>query len=164
VTNGPFVELRAGRQGPGDRLRLPGPGKVRVTAKVWWQLPLRRAELVQDGKVVATKELAADGPWEVTWEQEVPFERCGWLALRTSGPRHADNPSGEAFAHTSPIYVEVTGRPPSARADARYFVAWIDRLEVALRERDRLPTAADKAQVAAQMEAARLVYARIGRR
>jgi hypothetical protein len=164
VTNGPFVELHAGRQVPGDRLRLAGPGKVRVIAKAWWQLPLRRAELVHDGKVVATKEFAADGPWEVRWEQEVPFERSGWMALRTSGPRHADNPSGEAFAHTSPLYVEVAGRPPAARADARYFVAWIDRLEAALRERDRLPTAADRAHVAAQLEAARLVYVRIGRR
>jgi hypothetical protein len=43
-------------------------------------------------------------------------------------------------------------------------VAWIDRLEAALRERDRLPTAADKAHVAAELEAARLVYARIGGR
>jgi hypothetical protein len=62
------------------------------------------------------------------------------------------------------MYVEVAGRPPAARPDARYFVAWIDRLEAALRERDRLPSAADKARVAAHLEAARLVYVRIGRR
>jgi hypothetical protein len=137
---------------------------VKVTARAWWQLPLRRAELVRDGKVIAAKEIATDGPQELDWEQEVPFERSGWLALRTSGPPHADNPGGEAYAHTSPVYVEVAGHPPAARADAQFFVEWINRLEIALRERDRIPTAVEKAHVAAQLEAARAVYAKIAAR
>jgi hypothetical protein len=137
---------------------------VKVTAKAWWQLPLRRAELVQDGRVIAAKEFAAEGPQEVVWEQEVPFERSGWLALRTTGPPHADNPSGEAYAHTSPVYVGVPGRPPTTRADAQYFIEWINRLEIALRERDRLPTAEQRSHVAAQLEAARAVYAKIAAR
>jgi hypothetical protein len=145
-------------------VRLAGPAKIKVTAKAWWHLPLRRAELVQDGKIIAAKEFAADGPWELVWEQEIPFEQSGWLALRTLGPSHADNPGGEAYAHTSPVYVEVAGRPPVARADAQFFVEWINRLETALRERDRIPTPAEKAQVMAQLEAARAVYAKIAAR
>jgi hypothetical protein len=164
VTNGPFVELSAGGQGPGGRVRLAGPGKVKVTARAWWQLPLRRAELVQDGRVVAAREFAGEGPAEQSWEQEVTFERSGWLALRATGPAHADNPGGEAYAHTSPVYVEVAGRPTEARDDARYFVAWVDRLETALRERGRIPTAEQRAHVAAQLEAARAVYARVAGR
>jgi Tol biopolymer transport system component len=163
VTNGPFVELIAGQERPGGCVRLAGPAKVKVTAKAWWHLPPRRAELVQDGKVIAAREFAADGPWELVWEQEIPFERSGWLALRTRGASHPDNPGGEAYAHTSPVYVEVAGHPPAARADAQYFVEWINRLETALRERNRIPTAAEKAQVLAQLEAARAVYAKIAR-
>jgi hypothetical protein len=161
VTNGPFVEVTAGGRHPGADVRLAGPGNVKVAAKAWWHLPMRRAELVRDGKVIAAKEFAADGPQELVWEQEVPFERSGWLALRATGPPHADNPGGEAYAHTSPVYVKVSGRPPAARADAQFFVEWINRLEIALRERDRLPTAAQRAHVAAQLEAARAVYAKI---
>jgi hypothetical protein len=164
VTTGPFVELIAGGQRPGGGVRLTAPGKVKVTAKAWWHLPLRRAELVQDGKVVASKEFAADGPWEQSWEQEIPFEQSGWLALRTSGAAHPDNPGGEAYAHTTPVYVEVAGKPPAARADAQFFVEWINRLEAAVRERDRIPTAAEKARVLAQLEAARAVYVKIARR
>jgi Tol biopolymer transport system component len=164
VTNGPFVELIAGQERPGGSVRLAGPGKVKVTAKAWWHLPLRRAELVQDGKVIAAKDFAGDGPWEQVWEQEVPFARSGWLALRATGPSHADNPGGDAYAHTSPVYVEVAGRPPDARAEARSFLEWINRLEIALRERDRLPTAEEKAHVAAQLEAARAVYAKLAGR
>jgi hypothetical protein len=62
------------------------------------------------------------------------------------------------------VYVEVAGRPPAARADAQYFVEWINRLEIALRERDRIPTADQRAHVAAQLEAARAVYAKIAAR
>jgi hypothetical protein len=32
-------------------------------------------------------------------------------------------------AHSSPVYVEVAGRPAGSKADAEYFLAWIDRLE-----------------------------------
>jgi hypothetical protein len=164
VTNGPFVELTVDGQHPGADVRLAGPGKVKVTARAWWLLPLRRAELVRDGKVIAAKEFAADSPQELAWEQEVPIERSGWLALRTSGPAHADNPGGEAYAHTSPVYVDVPGRPPAARADTQFFIEWINRLEIALRERDRIPTAAERAHVTAQLEAARAVYAKIAAR
>jgi Tol biopolymer transport system component len=164
VTTGPFVELTVGGQRPGGSVLLNDAAKTKVTAKAWWHLPLRQAELVQDGKVIATKAFAADGPWELAWEQDVPFERSGWLALRTTGPAHADNPGGEAYAHTSPVYVEVVGRLPNASADARFLVDWINRLETALRERNRIPTAEEKAHVMAQLEAARVVYAKIAGR
>jgi Tol biopolymer transport system component len=164
VTNGPFLELRAGPQRPGDVLRLAGPGTVKVTAKAWAHVALHRAELVHDGQVIATRELAADGKPEVTWEQEVPFARSGWLALRASGPSHADNPGGPAYAHTSPIFVDVADRPPQARSDAQYFLKWIDRLELSLRERNRFPGAAPKDHALAQLEAARKVYAALAGR
>jgi Tol biopolymer transport system component len=161
VTTGPLVELAADGQRPGGLVRLGAPGKVRVAAKAWWHLPLRRAELVRDGKVVATKEYAADGPWEQAWEQDISFEHSGWLALRTVGAAHPDNPGGEAYAHTSPIYVEVAGKPHAARADAQFFVEWINRLETAVRERDRIPTTVEKARALAQLEAARAVYVKL---
>jgi Tol biopolymer transport system component len=164
VTNGPFVELIVGGQRPGGNVRLTAPGKTKVKAKAWWHLPLRRVELVQDGKVVAMKEFAAEGPGEQSWEQEISAEHSGWVALRTMGAAHPDNPGGEAYAHTSPVYIEVAGHPPVARADAQFFVEWINRLETALRERERIPTATEKAQVMAQLEAARAVYAKLAGR
>jgi hypothetical protein len=163
VTNGPFLEFSAGGQRPGGVVRCASPGKVKVMVRAWSHLPLRRAELVQDGQVIAARDFPADAKQEVAWEQEVPFAHSGWIALRASGPGHADNPVGEAYAHTSPVYVAIDGCPPETRADAQYFLRWIDRLELALRERDRLPSAADRAHVAEQLEAARKVYAKIAR-
>jgi Tol biopolymer transport system component len=163
VTNGPFLELLAGEQRPGGTVRRAAPGKVKVVAKAWWQFPLSRAELIQDGKVIATRTFPEKGPWELVWEEEVPLERSGWLALRATGPAHPDHPGGEGYAHTSPVYVEVAGHPQQAREDAQFFLKWIDRLDVAVRERDRIP-APHKAHVAAQLEAARAVYTKIAGR
>src|SRR5262249_55806342 len=164
VTNGPFVEMSAAGKRPGESVRLAGPGKVKVAARAWSHLPAHRAELVQNGRVVATREFPASGKQEVAWEQEGHFERSGWLALRATSPSHADSPGGRAYAHTSAVYVEVAGRPQDARADARYFLKWIDRLEEALRERDRFQGAAQKRHALAQLEAARKVYLKIRRR
>lgn len=165
VTNGPMLEIIAdGTKRQGDTVRLPGPGKIMVTAKVWGRLPLRKAELLRNGEVVATKDLTGKDHPEEVWKVEIPFEHSGWLALRTSGPSHADNPGGDAFAHTSPIYIEVANKPQPARADAEFFLKWIDRLDVALRERDRFPTPAAKAHAAAQLDAARAVYSKIAAR
>ena len=62
------------------------------------------------------------------------------------------------------LYVEVPGRPQEARTDAQYFAKWIDRLEIALRERNRFPSAAQRNHALAQLEAARKVYVKISGR
>ncbi len=94
-------------------------------------------------------------------ERTVRIERSGWLALVASGPPHADLPAGKLYAHTSPVYVRVAGKPAGSRADAEYFLAWIDRLEAAIRQRDRIPSDPLKNHVADQLNAARAVYHRI---
>jgi hypothetical protein len=73
-------------------------------------------------------------------------------------------PRNEGYAHTSPVYVDVAGHPPAGQADAQYFLKWIDRLDLVLRERNRIPSPAERAHVAAQLEAARAVYAKLAAR
>jgi hypothetical protein len=165
VTNGPIVEVIAnGEHRQGGTVKLKAPGKIKLVSKVWSGVPLRRAEIVQDGKVVATQVFADKGTSTEVWETDVLVERSGWIAVRANGPAHPDNPGGEAFAHTSPIYVEVADKPAQARDDAEFFLKWIDRLDLALRERNRYLTPADKAHVASQLDAARAVYAKLAGR
>ena len=66
-------------------------------------------------------------------------------------------------AHSSPIYVEVAGQPAHSKADAEYFLAWIDRLEAQLKKRDRVPSADLKNHVEGQLNAARAVYRKLAR-
>ena len=49
-------------------------------------------------------------------------------------------------AHANPVYVEVAGTVPDAKADAEYFLAWIDRLAADAERRNRLPTGRPQAE------------------
>ena len=65
------------------------------------------------------------------------------------------------YATTSPVYVTVAGARPHSGADARYFVAWIDRVTAATGAYPDWNTAAEKAAVLAELGAARAVYTRL---
>jgi hypothetical protein len=60
-------------------------------------------------------------------------DRSAWIALR------AASRSG-AFAHTSPVYAVVADEPPRSPEDARYFMAWIERLREDVRKRNQIPS------------------------
>lgn len=169
VTNGPILELIVeGSKRPGDTLELGAPREVEVVAKAWSQFPLDRVELLSSGKVIAKGDpknglidgKPKDGLADV-FTQRVRLDSTGWLALVASGPPHADHPAGNVYAHTNPVYVTIAGRAANARADAEFFLAWIDRLESAVLKRDRIPTDELKTHVADQLNAAREVYRRI---
>jgi hypothetical protein len=68
---------------------------------------------------------------------------------------------GGRGAHTNPIYVDVRARPADRAPSARYFLAWIDRLEQLLVERDRMDM--EKAHVLAHLEQAREIYREMAR-
>jgi hypothetical protein len=156
VTNGPMLDLSADSLGPGATIRAQPGMSLRVRARAISQYPLDRAEIVQDGKVMAEARSSGDR-LSIELEQLVNIERTGWLALRASGPPHRDHPGPSVFGHTSAIYVEVPGRPIDARDDAGYFVAWIDRLATQVRQRDRVPPRT-RQHVESQLAAARSVY------
>jgi hypothetical protein len=161
VSNGPVLELSVNGRGLGAVVALDGPAEVRVRARARSQWPLDRAELILNGKVVAQLPLKSTDRLDAQFEQPVRIERSGWLALRANGPAHPDNPAGPSYAHTSPIYFQVRGRPVAAADDARFFLAWIDRLDAAVRQRGRIPNEALRSHVAQQLDAARAVYRRL---
>jgi hypothetical protein len=107
--------------------------------------------------------LAAGEPQAASLEQGIDVDRSGWVALRASGPGRPDGPLPALFAHTAPVYVEVAGAPARSRADARFFLTWIDELAVIVRQRDRVPNAELRLYIQNQLEAARRVYGRIAR-
>jgi hypothetical protein len=160
VTSGPMLELTVEGRGLGDTVQLPSPTTVHVRARVESQFPLNRIEVVYNGQVVAKSSVDANRQSHEL-DAQIPVGRSGWLSLRAAGRRHPDHMAGPLEAHSSPIYVQLAGRPTASRDDAKFFLAWIDRLSVELRQRDRLPSTEIKRQVEAQLEAARAVYTRI---
>jgi Tol biopolymer transport system component len=161
VTNGPMVTFTVDGKGPGAVLKAGAKPRFRVKASARSRHPLSKAELVHNGKVIATAKLSAD-KLTATLDQEVKLERGGWLAFRAEGPGTIDTALLTQNAHSNPVYVEAGGVERSAE-EAKAFVKWIDQFEVLLRSRNRFPTAALRKQALEQLEAARKVYVKIAR-
>jgi hypothetical protein len=160
VSNGPVLEFSVNGRGLGETVDLRGPGSVRVKATASSQYPLERVEVLYNGKV-AVKSTPARAGLTTELDQSLPVDRSGWIALRVVGPARGDVKGESLYAHTSPVYLTVAGKPAGSAEDARYFLAWINRLWDAVEERDRIPGAELKAEVQAQVERARAVYRKI---
>src|SRR5262245_28696537 len=160
VTNGPMLTFTVDDEEPGQVLKLGEKPKVRVKATARSPFPLTKAELVHNGKVIATARLA-DDRLTASLDQEVMLDRGGWLAFRAEGRGTSDGATPGLNAHTNPVYVEAAGVIPRLAEEARAFLKWIDQFEILLRARNRFPTEKLRDQAQAQLEAARLVYARI---
>jgi hypothetical protein len=66
--------------------------------------------------------------------------------VRAAGPAIPGLTVTPLAAHANPVYVEVAGTVPDAKADAEYFLAWIDRLAADAERRNRLPTGRPQAE------------------
>jgi TolB protein len=158
VSNGPMVELSVDGKESGDRITLGASSTVRVRGKAAAQFPMDNLELIYNGRVAGTGRLSGNR-LEASLESEIKIETSGWIALRAAGPSPPYLPVGGLWAHTNPIFIEVKERPLGSKADAEYFLAWIDRLETVLRKRDRMHTG--KSHIEMQLAAARSVYQKL---
>jgi hypothetical protein len=158
ITTGPILEWSVDGREPGETLPLEAPRHVAVRARALSQFPMKRLELIVNGLVISTN-VAANNDRDWVLDQEVKIEQAGWLAVRCASANTSFPVGSTLVAHSNPIYVEMPGHPPDARADAEYFLAWIDRLESDLRRRDRIPVGLE--HVRSQIEAARAFYRRL---
>jgi TolB protein len=141
VTNGPMLRFTVNGQEAGTTIKLAEAGSVRVAGEVQAQFPLDKLEVIVNGQVVVTAS-ATDDRQRISLNQDLPIDRSGWIAMRAKGQRGAGQQAAEAFAHTSAVYVEVAGRPVRSPEDAEYFIRWIQRLRDDVRQRNRIPVAA----------------------
>jgi hypothetical protein len=159
VTTGPMLDWAVAGQASGSTLRLGAPAAVPVRARASSQFPMKSLELIVNGAIIKTLRPQATER-ELILKEEVPLEASGWLAVRCTSENLSFPEGGRTLAaHCNQVFVEVSGRPFEAKADAEYFLAWIDRLEGDLKQRDRIP--AGLAHVKSQLETARGVYRRL---
>lgn len=163
VTNGPMLRFQAGGQQMGTTVVMPEAGELEINATITSHHPVNLVEILYNGNVVHTMEPTEEGK-KVDLKHALAVDSSGWVAMRVSGPNHADQPAGYLFAHTSPVYLTVEDKPTRSRRDAMYFVNWIDRLHADIRKRNRVPDR-HAVHVETLMAEARAVYLeRAGRR
>jgi hypothetical protein len=158
VTTGPMLEWTVEGHEPGDTLRLAAPGQVRVRARASSQFLLQSVDLLVNGRVVFTNTIAG-GANAMSLDHKVTIEHSGWITVRCSGANGSVPGGLMLVAHGNPVYVEIPGHAFDARADAEYFLAWLERLEADLKKRDRIPVGLER--VKTQLDTARAVYQRL---
>jgi hypothetical protein len=161
VSSGPFIELVVDGREPGEVVRLGRRGgTVDVRASAWAALPvIDGIELIHDGAVVASVG-APGGTDRAVLEERVRVTRGGWLAARATSGRHIHSAFATAMgAHTSPIYLEVPGRPrfdPDAAAAIGTIIdgarTWVESIATVASDADRRRLAGFFASSRAQLD------------
>jgi transcriptional antiterminator Rof (Rho-off) len=155
ATNGPLLRFSLGGQPIGGEVKLAQPGDVPFTAAMASIVPVDHLEVVCNGQVARALELK-DGRTSTAANGTLHLEKSGWCVLR-AWAEHAEHPVLDIYpyATTSPVYVTLGGKPARSPEDARYFLAWIDRLQEDVEHYPDWNSAAERAHVWGQVEEAR---------
>jgi TolB protein len=159
ATNGPLLGFSLGQSKLGDTLRV-ARGSASVEFKAWLRsiVPVDHLEIVCNGRVAKELELSGDRQ-SGAFSGSLPITNASWCVLRAWSEK-AEYPVLDIYpyATTSPIYIEVEGSKPSAKEDAGYFVAWIDRLVANAQAHPGWNSEAEKQSVMEHLAKARQVY------
>ncbi len=151
VTNGPMLFLSAGNGArPGDEIKLNGSGVMTFNIEAASNCQLQKIWLVVNGRL--HREIPVDkNDKNISGEIEVNFKSSAWVcAVATDTdtlladdelPAY-DGPSGPytvrgdrlRYAHTSPIYVSVDGKPAREQKSVNEALATLDSFEVFCRQ------------------------------
>jgi hypothetical protein len=137
VTTGPLLAFTVNGEPVGAVLKPPAgqPYRAKLVADVTSRVPFDTVELVQNGQVIARKEMAPTGSFRL--EQEVMVEKSCWFAARVSGkPARGVVGNGVPRAHSGAIYVNAGGEPVLIREDVELMIRWCDRLWALLEARN----------------------------
>lgn len=159
ATNGPILQFSLGGQAIGGEVSLISKREVRFSAEMFSIVPLDHLQIVCNGKVA--RELAMDRErTSAHADGSIAVDASGWCVLRAFSDK-AEYPILDLYpyATTSPIYVSLAGAPARSRADATYFVAWMDRLILAALSSTSWNTEAEKQSVLGMLQEARTKYA-----
>ena len=163
-TDYPLLEFTVNGKQPGDSIALAsGRTRLSVKARASSLEPYAALEVVYNGRVVRTARPTGEH-FQSAIEDTIEVDRGGWIALRAHGPKML--PYGPTwwqmpvFAHSSPIYLDMTGRPAPARESASLF---LDQLSYLRKWADQanFPTSGNRQDALALIAKAEGVYEKL---
>jgi hypothetical protein len=167
VSNNPLISFTVNGQEPGASLALKSEKDrvLSIYARADSQLPYDRLEIIRNGEVIATAS-----PSGVNHKAEIhlefPLRGSGWFAARAVeelhrypgvefskihraegtlisslyGTRRPEN----VFAHTSPVYAILDGKPIRSWDDAQYYISYMQHAIDWLESEARFSSGEDK--------------------
>ncbi len=162
ATNGPLLEFTLHEKTLGDEVSLGAAQRaVPFTAKLRSIVPVDRLEVVCNGRVVKSLlERGSASSYDLAGS--IPLSESGWCLLRASSDK-SEYPilDNYVYATTSPIYVTVAGQRPRSPQDARYFMAWIDRVIEATSQYPDWNSASEKKYVLGRLAEGKAVFEKL---
>ncbi len=157
VTTGPILTFHANGHGLGDIIQATAKDTIAVRVEVRSRIPVERVEILRGGEVVAALENEARLRDQVL-EFQVAVPSSTWLAARAYSSERLPYNNVPVMAHTSPIYVEVDGRPRRSRKDAAFLAGLVDEILEWSRSEARFQYEEQRAEMIALFEQAKAVY------
>ncbi len=161
ATNSALLSFTVEGEGPGGDIPLgKGTHTVKFEARMASIAAIESLDIIVNGEIVGRLPVSEDGR-AAKAEGEIVIDKTSWISLRASSA----GASPEVFdlypyAVTSPIYVTVDGKAQRSRADADYFIAWIDRLIAFTRASAAFNTESERDRVLENFSGARREFER----
>ncbi len=144
ATTGPLLLLEVDGRMPGAEISIgANGGSVQAVVDARSFVPFHRLELVQNGRVVASRD-APGGTRELKLDEKLKIAGPGWIAARCVS-KHGPTTNWRLGiqAHTSPVYVRVPGQELFSPVAASYMLTLIEGSRTWL---DTLATRPDQAR------------------
>jgi TolB protein len=167
ASNYPLLEFTVNGQLPGETLHLgSGTARLKVHARAQSLEPYDQLEIIHNGKVIRTVKPSGDH-YEATIDETIEVDRGGWIAARAHGRKMLEYGATwwkmPVLAHSSPIYLDMPGRPALAADSALLFLDQLGYLERWARQQAKFPSRQEQAEVLRRIAEARAVYEKAGR-
>ncbi|MBP2704062.1 CehA/McbA family metallohydrolase [Microbispora sp. RL4-1S] len=150
VTTGPWLELEVDGRGPGETLEPRRGDRVTITAR-------SAGPEVERLEIRTAAGRLAEGPGGEL-RATLDVTEATYVVAVAAGGRSSRSPHRDAFAHTSPVYLDVDGRRVGRPDDVRWCLRWLELLDGLVRGRARLRTRAQLRDHLDLIEKARAVY------
>jgi hypothetical protein len=122
VTNGPWLTFDVDGHGPGTVLDRGAGSRIEVRAQA-------HGAGAEDVTIVGPDGVLARCPAAEPLRCTVTVDGPLWIAAAVRGPGNDRVLDKSVFAHTSPVYIDVTGRRVARAADARWCLGYLDTLQ-----------------------------------
>ncbi len=158
----PLLEFSVDGKLPGDSLVIAaGKAALKVKAHAVSLEPYETLEIIYNGKVVRSAKPSGEH-FAAAIDEVIEVDRGGWIAARAHGPKML--PYGPTwwqmpvFAHSSPIYLNMPGRPAPAAESARLFLDQLSYLRTWAEEQANFPSYKEKQEALGWIRKAEDVY------
>ncbi|MBI1789471.1 MAG: CehA/McbA family metallohydrolase, partial [Acidobacteria bacterium] len=165
ISTYPLLEFTVNGKEAGETLALPpGKAKLEVKARARSLEPYQVLEILVNGQVLA-RATPSGGHHEARIDTTLEVQRGGWIAARAHGPKMLEYGATwwkmPVFAHTSPIYLQMPGRPAPSAASAKILLEQLGYLRRWAESRANFPAPESKAEALSLIAQAEAIYEKL---